>query len=163
MKLKIERVGMLSIQKQKLDITDPGYDKDVWCRLERPIFAGEYNCFIGKDKYNRIYALILLSKDIDFDDKRLKVTEDGSIGVDSGTAGFFVNKPDYSDKEWSEVCEYLFGNKEDTRQNKNFWLTDEHTPLKCQSFFSFSGMGDGVYDLYRITKNRKIVGYKLVF
>mgnify|MGYP005791037605 FL=1 len=163
MKFKIERVGMLSIQKQKLDITDPGYDKDVWCRLERPIFAGEYNCFIGKGKYNIIYALILLSKDIDLDDKRLNVTEDGIIGVDSGTAGFFVNKPDYSDEEWSNVCKYLFGNQEDTRQNKNFWLTDERTPLKCQSFFSFSGMGDGEYGLYRLTKNRKLVGYKLVF
>lgn len=55
------------------------------------------------------------------------------IGVDSGLAGFFVNKPDYSDEQWNEICQQI---------TKGFaWMRPE-------GVFSQSGYGDGEYSVY---------------
>ena len=102
MKLNYELVGTLNITADEIDITDPCYDKDVWCRTRKPITPGEYNCYVGigsnKNWGARVYMLILLAADVDLDSKG-DVENVGTIGVDAGMAGFFENKPDYSDEE----------------------------------------------------------------
>lgn len=51
----------------------------------------------------------------------------GSIGVDAGLAGFFHNKPDYSDEAWSKFCDRI--------RHGDAWLTED-------GFYSSSGYGD---------------------
>lgn len=91
MKLNYELVGTLNITADEIDITDPSYDKDVWCRTRKPITPGEYNCYVGigsnKNWGTRVYMLILLATDVDLDSKG-DVENVGTIGVDAGMAMF---------------------------------------------------------------------------
>lgn len=42
-------VGYLSIDNGKIDITDPCYDRDVWCRVnDVEVVPGKYVCQIEK-------------------------------------------------------------------------------------------------------------------
>lgn len=165
MKLKFTLIGTLDIADDKIDITDPCYDKSVLCRTQKPIVPGEYNCYAGvginKAWGKRVYSLIILANGLDFDGK-YDVQSVGTIGVDAGMAGFFVNKPDYSDDDWKRICDYVFEG-DGTKQPKTFWIVDENSPLRCVGFFSESGIGDGEYVLSEIRKRNKLVGYKLQF
>ena len=132
MKLNYELVGTLNITADEIDITDPCYDKDVWCRTRKPITPGEYNCYVGigsnKNWGARVYMLILLAADVDLDSKG-DVENVGTIGVDAGMAGFFENKPDYSDDEWNKICDYVFEGF-GTGDSKKHWIVDADTPLQ---------------------------------
>jgi hypothetical protein len=74
--------------------------------------------------------------------------EIGEIGVDAGLAGFFNDKPDYTDDEWSEFC--------DSIRNGNAWIRDE-------GFFSSSGYGDGCYPVNACRINGEIVALEIRF
>ena len=85
-----------------VDITDPCYDKDVWCRMTAEVKAGEYECRIWrhakKMEYNgREYNDVRVGKIgiyLDGIMPNVKLMKQiGSIGVDAGLAGFFMNKP----------------------------------------------------------------------
>ncbi len=158
MKLDYTMAGKLSITDTKIDVTDPCYDGDVWCRTQKPIIPGVYDCYVGLDKKKRICTLIILSGNYSLDDS-FDIEEVGEIGVDAGMAGFFQNKPDYSNEQWEKICEYCYPDSE----NEQFWVADESSPLCCKGFFSESGDGDGVYVLLQAKKNDRIVGYKLEF
>ena len=92
----------------KIDITDPCYDKDVWCRINNfPIEPGTYECYTFEANNeetggwgNRI-ARIGIRKD-----KAIYYAREGSIGVDAGLAGFFIDKPNYTDDEWCKICHF---------------------------------------------------------
>lgn len=163
MRLKFTLAGSLDIADDKIDITDPCYDNSVWCRTQKPIIPGRYNCYAGEGSKwgRRVYSLILLADGFGLDG-RYDVQSVANIGVDAGLAGFFVNKPDYSDDEWDRICEYIF-KQDGSGQTKKFWIVDENSPLKCKGFFSESGVGDGVYLLYEVKHRGKIIGYKLEF
>ena len=128
----------------KIDITDPCYNKDVWCRINNfPISAGTYECYVHiadneeTGGWGERIARIGIRRSKADHYKRI-----GSIGVDAGLAGFFINKPDYSDDEWYEFCETI-------KEGKVY--------LSENSFFSNSGYGDGGYDVYAGYKNKQIV------
>ena len=38
----IIKKGTVVFETTQLDVTDPGYDKNVWCRLKVDIVPGEY-------------------------------------------------------------------------------------------------------------------------
>lgn len=127
-----------------VDITDPGYDKDTWCRKnDVKIADGEY-LFVtwiyrkrGKHPDRRVSIIGIY---LDGNIPGQNYMEDiGLIGVDAGMVGFFHNKPDYTDNEWSNFCNSL-GNEDE-------WLTEE-------GFWSSSGYGDGCYSVYA-TKNEQ--------
>ncbi len=61
MKLNYELVGTLNITADEIDITDPSYDKDVWCRTRKPITPGEYNCYVGIRQWRRPQTIHLFS------------------------------------------------------------------------------------------------------
>jgi len=123
----------------KIDITDPCYNRDVWCRINGfPITPGEYECYIvtKKTRYGNRVARIGIRME-----KADSFTMIGSIGVDAGMAGFFNDKPDYTDAEWDKFCHMVEG-------NESAWLLDE-------GFCSNSGYGDGGYNVYAGYKDGK--------
>lgn len=131
-------VGMMDFHGN-VDITDPCYDRSTWCRMnDVRIAEGKYGCFIHKNENskdpwdaNRIRTIgIYLNGNFS---TRMVFEQIGNIGVDAGLAGFFHHKPDYSDEEWSRLCEKIEG---------------ADTFLEDGSFFSSSGYGDGEYPVY---------------
>lgn len=114
-----------------VDITDPCYDRDVWCRMDDvKIKNGSYVCVIWK--YAKRIAIIGIYHNGKIPNQN-SMEIIGSIGVDAGLAGFFHNKPDFDDKEWDKLCNKM--------SNRTAWLTK-------LGFWSESGYGDGVYGVY---------------
>ena len=145
----------------KIDITDPGYNKDTLCRMNNiEILKGEYECTIWKIKETYEYKGkqhtsthvskigIYLNGNIPPKDDLFEI---GQIGVDSGLAGFFMNKPDYSHDEWvNEFCMSI-------GINEDAWIKDE-------GFFSESGYGDGCYPVYAANNDDgKIIAVEIAF
>ena len=119
----------------KIDITDPSYEGYVCWRInDISIVPGTYECSIKYDEdIRRVTTIgIYLNSAKDFD--RTTMDRIGDIGVDVGMAGFFENKPDFNDEQWSEFCNILSA-------KEKAWLTD-------LGFWSESGYGDGRYAVY---------------
>lgn len=140
-----------------VDITDPCYSKDVWCRMTAEVKAGEYTCYIWRnteyEDYNgRQYKDVRVGVIGIYLDgiipRQRSMEEIGSIGVDAGLAGFFMNKPDYNDEEWDNLCNLV--------HKGDAWIVDE-------GFFSESGYGDGCYPVYAYKANNEIVALEIRF
>lgn len=141
---------------EKIDITDPCYSRDTWCRMnDVKIESGEYQCWVGilsdaetNGWGERVAQIGIRSLDVDADLRYRKI---GNIGVDAALAGFFNEKPDYTEEQWDEICEMVLGN-----EGVRAWMTED-------GFFSNSGYGDGSYDVYAAKVNRKIVALYIEF
>ena len=145
-----------------IDITDPCYDKDTWCRLNGvKIKPGEYVCYIRTEEceeewegkiqtYEQVNCIgIELPKEKD----KGKWTFIGSIGVDAGIAGFFENKPDFNDDEWDELCDFIL------RKNK-----DKLAYFIDSGFFSQTAFGDGYYKVFaKKNSDDVIVSLKIIY
>lgn len=158
MKMKIKEIGIKSFG-EKIDITDPCYEKNTWCRMNGiKIREGEYRCIVyiqenkskcpvtGKEIESERVSMITIHQGGVPAHKYMK--QIGTIGVDAGMAGFFENKPDYTDEQWEEFCEKV--------REGNAWITDE-------GFFSESGYGDGCYPVYARYEGRKITALEIRF
>lgn len=141
-----------------VDITDPCYNRDVWCRLNGiKIKAGNYKCVVwmrpdtvtyeGKTYDDTRVAIIGIYLD-GFIPNENYMKEIGEIGVDAGLAGFFNNKPDYDNDQWSEFCNSI--------RNGDAWIKEE-------GFFSSSGYGDGCYPVRAFKINDEIVALEIKF
>lgn len=138
-------VGTLELN-DKVDVTDPCYDKDVWCRATLECKPGTYYGYAeisDEGEWGKRVARLSIYKD----DIRVPLEEmaciNENIGVDAGLAGFFRDKPDFDDDEWME-----FLHKSGCA---NDW--DISKPLKRiysvnYGLFSESGYGDGCYGVY---------------
>lgn len=134
-----------------VDITDPCYDRDVWCRMnDVEIVPGNYQCAIWKkdcgDWGNRVGIIGIYLGEIVPPQKKMKCI--GEIGVDAGLAGFFEHKPDYSDEEWSRLCGSI--------RHGDAWIHDD-------GFFSSSGYGDGGYDVFAYENDGKTTALEIRF
>lgn len=126
--------------KSNLTVTDPCYDDDVWCVKRLDITPGIYNCYVWrhdetiKDFNGKPYTYTIIDRiEISLKDKSetdSKWILCGEIGVDSGFAGFFNDKPNHNDDEWMDFCDRI---------------KDGFAWFEPEGFFSRSGMGDGVY------------------
>lgn len=116
------------------------YDCRVWRQTERYEYEGE------KREY-QIVGIIGIYLDGVIPQQK-QMVEIGSIGVDAGLAGFFMNKPDYTDEQWTELCE--------ATRNGDAWIKDE-------GFFSSSGDGDGCYPVYAYKQNGEITALEIRF
>lgn len=132
----------------KINITDPSYDEDVWCRINNfPIDPGVYECYtltasdIETDGWGERIARIGIRKPRTLS---THCERKGSIGVDSGMAGFFAcdNKTEF-DRVLENFMDDVF--------------------LSDKAFFSSSGYGDGGYDVYAGYQNGKIVEVYIEF
>lgn len=141
-----------------IDITDPCYNKDVWCRMDNVhIKSGEYDCIIWdqeneyelngkKNTYNIVGIIgIYLDGIVPLQDSMKRI---GFVGVDAGLAGFFQNKPDFTKEQWADFCNQ-------TRKGEA-WITD-------LGFFSFSGGGDGEYDVFAYKVNEDVAALEIRF
>lgn len=119
-----------------VDVTDPCYDRDVWCRMnDVEVCPGEYECVVvtsDEGEFGTRVAKIGIYLDGAVPDESDMHYLD-SIGVDSGLAGFFERKEDYSTDEWCAFCD-AFGRKKAMQLHNGF----------C----SESGYGDGGYNVY---------------
>lgn len=147
--------GTITFTKNVIDVTDPCYDKGVWCRSTLPIKPGEYEwqAVENTGSYGtRIHSLSIFQKGAVL--RRSEIV--AYIGVDAGLAGFFENKPDYDDKAWKAIVDYLDG--------KNVCVAEKENPFKCVGICSDSGYGDGEYAVVRLHDvEGHWVGYRIIY
>ncbi len=74
----------------------------------------------------------------------------GEIGVDAGMAGFFLNKPDFNNDEWSKFCNSM------SLSDVAFFKPDF-------GFWTNSGYGDGCYDVFAVKDNGEIIALLIRF
>lgn len=156
--MRRKQIGVMDFHGS-VDITDPCYEKDIWCRMnDVKIKAGTYACMVwhhtekGTYSDGRPYSCelvgiigIYLNGNIP---RQRAMKEIGTIGVDSGMAGFFHDKPDYSDEAWSQFCDRV--------RHGDAWLTED-------GFYSCSGHGDGGYAVYAYEKDGEITALEIRF
>ena len=130
----MEYVGTIELGT-KVDITDPCYNKDVWCRMTTDCEPGEYKGYVEMsdegDWGMRVSSVSIFKGNKIWGIEEMEYI--GNIGVDAGLAGFFNNKPDFSDKEWYDLCNKV--------ENGHAWNL-------YNGIFSYSGYGDGGYNVY---------------
>lgn len=179
-------VGTKQFSTGIINITDPCYDKGVWCRMDKPIMNGTYTCVIEHDYYLDEYdgetyiehkpTLMAVYKS---DGKERIVpkktwTKDyiGSVGVDSGLMSLCEEKPDFEADEWrkftfssepKEACSNLYLMKKD-----NQGMTQEGYPIYYGQydwgFWSMTAWGDISCDVYGyFDENKNPVGYEVDF
>ena len=144
--LKYKEVCKLDLTNGSVDVTDPCYDADIWCRVKVDVKPGIYTGYVytdTEDGRNGIIGIKMVHGTTPTDDN---MTDFGFIGVDSGLAGFFPNKPDYSDAEWQEICNKMA--EIDEKYPKRYYYTFD------DGFCSSSGYGDGNYPV-RVHKNSR--------
>ena len=130
----MEYVGTIELGT-KVDITDPCYDKDTWCRMTTDCEPGEYKGYVEMSDEGS-WGMRVAKVSIFKGNKICGIDEMeyiGSIGVDAGLAGFFNNKPDFSDNEWRVLCDAI--------AEGDAWNL-------YNGIFSSSGFGDGEYGVY---------------
>lgn len=152
-KIGTKRFGTVGLV---VDITDPCYDKDICCRMKASVVEGEYECSILIADEG-VYGKHVKTISIQLIGNNDKTTEEeiGTIGVDSGLAGFFTDKPDYDDDAWSKFCAAL--NDDGKSHDAPAWIIPE-------GFFSESGYGDGCYSVYAYKRaNNDIIGLEIRF
>lgn len=156
--MRREKIGTMDFHGS-VDITDPCYNRDVWCRItDVKIRKGVYTCIAWhhKDKgtfdngepycYDVIGIIGIYLDGVIPCQKEMKKI--GDIGVDAGLAGFFHNKPDYTDDEWAAFCDRV--------RHGDAWLIKE-------GFYSSSGYGDGCYGVYAYEQGGEITAIEIRF
>lgn len=125
---------------ERVDFTDPCYDKDVWCRMTVDGFLpGTYNCYASYNDEGRVAESWIIHEKCDIGPGRGQVMLAESVvlagcGVDAGLFGYFDDKPDFDDAQWYALCNNL---QEINVVNGDFDGRD--------GFYTESGYGDGVY------------------
>ena len=127
----------------KIDITDPCYNRDVWCRMnDVKIIPGKYTCIAwirDTGDWGRRVATVGIYLNGVIPKSREMHEIGGGIGVDAGLAGFFENKKDFTDEEWCEFCNLIHDDYPTV-------LADENSLFK--GIVTSSGYGDGGYGVF---------------
>ena len=145
MKLYQKRIGFRYYDDRLVSITDPCYNDNVWCRINGiKIITGDYLCVAWRGRcyytdenekrrsYSKTFACGIYLNGVIPD--RNEMEEIGDISVDAGIAGFFQDKPNFSDKEWGSFCYAI---------DAAGWNL-----VSKWGFCTESGYGDGCYPVY---------------
>ena len=139
-----EYIGTMRLDN-RVDITDPCYDKGTWCRTTTECEPGEYTGYVtisDEGEWGKRVASIGIYKDDEVKDLD-SMEYICNIGVDAGLAGFFNDKPDFPDNKWMEFLKESGVFKADGEYDYSKKYYD------CgYGLFSESGYGDGGYDVY---------------
>ena len=140
-------VGDLTLDN-KVDITDPCYNKDVWCRMTAGCVPGVYKGYANISEEDGSKGRVV-SLSIYLDGEVVPLSQmyllNKDIGVDSGMCGFFNDKPDYNGPKWDEFINSLEGWGYYSLSN---------------GILANSGYGDGVYNVYT---NKESTAFTVVF
>lgn len=129
-------VGKLTLEN-KVIITDPCYNKDVFRgQMTTECRPGVYWAYVNFGADDRVTSIIIKHHN----SHKAQFNRIGFIGVDAGLAGFFNNKPDYSDSEWKEMCNNYWCKRDENGDVKDYWCLD-------YGVVSSSGYGDGEYEV----------------
>lgn len=152
--------GMLNLVDGLVDITDPCYDEDAYCRENNvKVKPGMYNCHAGicvksSDEFEkgRCFFATIVHEDYKYTDIPVRSWKKlCDIGVDAGLAGFFSHKPDFNDDVWNVFCNKIY--------KGTYWLMHD----LCEGFFTSSGYGDGYYPVYAYYRKNEIVALQIRF
>lgn len=152
----MEFIGTLML-RDKVEITDPCYDRGTWCQLRENCEPGEYFGFVeisDEGEWGKRVASISIYKD----DNKCSLDNMeciGTIGVDAGVAGFFRDKPDFHGDEWHQfmIDAGMFKANGVYDYDKKFYRV-------AYGLFSDSGYGDGGYNVYA---NKDRTAFTIVF
>ena len=166
-----EYVADITFEKGIISATDPCYNGNVWCRKDNiKIVPGDYQVNTYTDDDGRVTILQIILKDQSVIDRFNSKSENidkswrtiaENIGVDAGLCGFFQDKPDFTDEEWTDFCQNISYNGDG-----NLW---EGKRPNEKGFFTESGYGDGIYSCHAIRmavgnrKTPRIVALELRF
>lgn len=173
MKLERNYVGKITIPDGVVDVTDPCYDNDTWCRSQFEIKPGTYNCYsyigesYGWGKRVWINQIVFADgEDAAYAEEKIRSGRSwrkvGEIGVDAGLAGFFDNKPDFRDDAWEEFCDWMH-DPDQRHSEKEVYDSFIRQFDGRDGFWTYSGAGDGCYSVHAIRNNRKIVALEIRF
>ena len=150
----------VTVFHNQVDITDPPYDRNVWCRKTVNTVPGTYHCYAAKNSEGRVASCEIILDGIEV--KEGMWEEVCSVGVDTGLAGFFDGKPDFPDKDWRKFYNRISQiSNSASEENDGVYLTDF---AGCNSFFTSSGWGDGSYPVYGVRDvNGNYVALRILF
>lgn len=179
-----EKVGTI-VLGESVDVTDPCYNADVWCRTTiKKMEPGTYGCYFSRDKREkRVSCCRIVLESGEFAEETAARVEAGrswrnvidSIGVDAGIAGFFSDKPDFDDNEWSDLCDKMFhsnsitvGTRISENASSDAFLASKENGTAFSNgsdgFWTCSGWGDGAYPVYAVRNNKRhIVALEIRF
>ena len=166
----MKKLGTFVTSTKLLRISDPCYDKKVWCAgTLKNCEVGKWNSFlIYSDEGswgNRVAENVAFFGDFVSTELAEKFLAEGnwknsniSVGVDSGQCGIFDDSK-YPDDETGEYGD------DDSFYGKCCNLTLGNTQGGVIDFgaVSSTGYGDGSYDCLTLEKNGKIFAIRLIF
>lgn len=176
-KYLFEDIGSFELTQPNMRVSDPCYDKNVWCSLVlhkcRP---GTWNAAAAKVDSptwgTRVAALAVCHSDFPSLTKFEKIgtiLPDGVVkirktaGVDSGQCGFF-DESFYRD---NDICKDMDLSVDYGEPWYNLCCETTLDGKMCgiipHGAVSRSGVGDGAYPLYYIIKDRQVVAAMLQF
>ena len=134
-----------------VDITDPCYDRSTGYSTFK-CKPGKYECsYVLTEAWGtRVKECQIVHEDYNIEEEGLWEVA-GYTGVDAGLAGFFNNKPDFSDDEWSEFCDAIY--------HGDAWIN----PSIAKGFCTSSGYGDGCYDIDVVREGDEIIAARIIF
>lgn len=152
---KYRKVGVLNIQSGKIDITDPGYNDDVWCRLNGiAVKPGKYICYAALNKGKevkewgrRVASMSMVHVDAKMD-RVIPMHNLGFVGVDAGLMSISEAgvKPNYSDETWSSIV----GELSKLEEKRGVVAHVKKFGAGKKQFWSSTGFGDGSYDVFGV-------------
>lgn len=134
-------MNKIDLSKGFVDISDPCYSKDTWCRTNNiKVKPGKYNCYMILSDENewgmRVKESYIIHEDYKESDVFPICDHIAVIGVDAGLAGYMPSEIETLNKSgdvWSDFC-YSIGRENEILYN-NCYITS-------------SGYGDGSYPVY---------------
>ena len=155
MELTLKERAIIEFTKGTVDITDPCYDNDVWCRNNNLSIEPGGWMAINWVADGRTFCLELFNLNYleDYNTMDQQANEIGKIGVDAGMVGVFENKPNYNEEEWFALCDATHHGK----------LTSNKKEMKCKGVICCSGYGDGYYSVYGFKNENKYTYLRLEF
>lgn len=106
--MSLKNIATIDLSKGQVDVTDPCYNEDNDYRVTKKVKPGRYLVLLEKDEDGVNQSISIVHEDHRSEEDIIDAGECAEIGVDSGLAGFFPNKPDYTDEQWNDLCNTVF-------------------------------------------------------
>ena len=167
-----EYIGQIDLPTGKVDVADPcdSSPDETICGMA----IGTYGCIIFREKYpneNTIWKIQIVLNDAEryVHERRGKYRawrKVGSVGVDSGAAGFFDRKKlEPKTKLWEtnrpgafDVFQPSVGKQV---RLPRVTVHPAGLPVVLDGFWSYTAYGDGRYPVYACRKNGQIVALEI--